>query len=29
LAGTIHDGSMVKVDVAADGVQLIVTPGEL
>lgn len=26
LAGTIHDGSMVKVDVAADGVQLIVTP---
>ena len=29
LAGTIRDGSMVKVDVAADGVQLIVTPGEL
>ncbi len=28
LAGTIRDGSMVKVDVAADGVQLIVTPGE-
>lgn len=26
LAGTIRDGSMVKVDVAADGVQLIVTP---
>ncbi|WP_296630918.1 AAA family ATPase [Rhodoluna sp.] len=29
LAGTIHDGSTVKVDVAADGVQLVVTPGEL
>jgi len=29
LAGTIHDGSMVKVDVATDGVQLIVTPGDL
>ena len=29
LAGTIHDGSFVKVDVAEDGVQLVVTPGEL
>ncbi|MEY3889472.1 MAG: hypothetical protein RI931_594, partial [Actinomycetota bacterium] len=29
LAGTIHDGSMLKVDVATDGVQLIVTPGDL
>lgn len=29
LAGTIRDGSLVKVDVAEDGVQLIVTPGEL
>ena len=29
LAGTIHDGSLVKVDVAEDGVQLVVTPGEL
>ncbi len=28
LAGEIHDGSMVKVDVAPDGVQLIVTPGD-
>ncbi len=29
LAGTIHDGSLVKVDVAEDGVQLVVTPGEI
>ena len=29
LAGTIHDGSLIKVDVAEDGVQLVVTPGEL
>lgn len=29
LAGTIHDGSQVKVDVAPDGVQLIVTPGDI
>jgi ATP-dependent Clp protease ATP-binding subunit ClpB len=28
LAGEIHDGSLVKVDVAEDGVELIVTPGE-
>jgi ATP-dependent Clp protease ATP-binding subunit ClpB len=28
LAGEIHDGSMVKVDVAPDGVRLIVTPGD-
>ncbi|MEY3537927.1 MAG: hypothetical protein RL645_741 [Actinomycetota bacterium] len=28
LAGEIHDGSMVKVDVAEGGVELIVTPGE-
>jgi len=28
LAGEIHDGSLVKVDVAPDGVQLIVTPGD-
>ncbi len=28
LAGSIHDGSIVKVDVAADGVQLIVEPGD-
>ena len=28
LAGAIHDGSLVRVDVAADGVQLIVEPGE-
>lgn len=29
LAGEIHDGSLVKVDVDPEGVQLIVTPGEL
>jgi len=29
LAGTIHDGSLVRVDVAEDGVALIVEPGEL
>lgn len=29
LSGAIHDGSLVKVDVAEDGVQLVVTPGEL
>jgi ATP-dependent Clp protease ATP-binding subunit ClpB len=28
LAGEIHDGSMVRVDVAEDGVQLVVEPGE-
>ena len=28
LAGAIHDGSLVRVDVATDGVQLIVEPGE-
>jgi ATP-dependent Clp protease ATP-binding subunit ClpB len=28
LAGSIHDGSLVKVDVAADGVKLIVEPGD-
>jgi ATP-dependent Clp protease ATP-binding subunit ClpB len=28
LAGAIHDGSIVKVDVAADGVQLLVEPGD-
>jgi ATP-dependent Clp protease ATP-binding subunit ClpB len=28
LAGAIHDGSLVRVDVAADGVQLIVEPAE-
>jgi ATP-dependent Clp protease ATP-binding subunit ClpB len=28
LAGEIHDGSMVRVDVAEGGVELIVTPGE-
>ena len=28
LAGEIHDGSSVRVDVAAGGVDLIVTPGE-
>ena len=28
LAGLIHDGSLVKVDVAADGVKLIVEPGD-
>ena len=28
LAGAIGDGSLVRVDVAADGVQLIVEPGE-
>ena len=28
LAGEIHDGSLVKVDVAEGGVELIVTPGE-
>jgi len=27
LAGTIHDGSLVRVDVAEDGVALIVEPG--
>jgi ATP-dependent Clp protease ATP-binding subunit ClpB len=29
LAGTIHDGSLVRVDVADDGVALIVEPGNL
>ena len=29
LAGTIHDGSLVRVDVADDGVALIVEPGDL
>ena len=29
LAGTIHDGSLVRVDVAEDGVALIVEPGQL
>jgi ATP-dependent Clp protease ATP-binding subunit ClpB len=29
LAGTIHDGSLVRVDVAQDGVALIVEPGNL
>jgi ATP-dependent Clp protease ATP-binding subunit ClpB len=29
LAGTIHDGSLVRVDVAEDGVALIVEPGSL
>ena len=29
LAGTIHDGSLVRVDVAEDGVALIVEPGVL
>ena len=29
LAGTIHDGSLVRVDVAEDGVALIVEPGDL
>ena len=29
LAGTIHDGSLVRVDVAEDGVALIVEPGTL
>ena len=29
LAGTIHDGSLVRVDVAEDGVALIVEPGAL
>ena len=29
LAGTIHDGSLVRVDVAQDGVALIVEPGSL
>ena len=29
LAGTIHDGSLVRVDVAQDGVALIVEPGIL
>jgi ATP-dependent Clp protease ATP-binding subunit ClpB len=29
LAGTIHDGSFVKVDVSEDGLTLSVTPGEL
>jgi ATP-dependent Clp protease ATP-binding subunit ClpB len=28
LAGAIHDGSIVKVDVAMDGVQLLVEPGD-
>ena len=28
LAGTIHDGSLVRVDVAQDGVALIVEPGD-
>ncbi|MFM1972990.1 MAG: hypothetical protein RLZZ345_74 [Actinomycetota bacterium] len=28
LAGAIHDGSLVRVDVASDGVTLIVEPGE-
>ncbi len=29
LAGTIHDGSLVRVDVAQDGVALIVEPGDI
>jgi ATP-dependent Clp protease ATP-binding subunit ClpB len=29
LAGTIHDGSLVRVDVAEDGVALSVEPGEI
>ena len=29
LAGTIHDGSLVRVDVAEDGVALIVEPGQV
>jgi len=29
LAGTIHDGSLVRVDVAEDGVALIVEPGNI
>ena len=29
LAGQIHDGSFVKVDVSEDGVQLEVTPGDI
>ena len=29
LAGTIHDGSLVRVDVAEDGVALIVEPGRV
>jgi ATP-dependent Clp protease ATP-binding subunit ClpB len=29
LAGEIHDGSFVKVDVSEDGVQLEVTPGDI
>jgi ATP-dependent Clp protease ATP-binding subunit ClpB len=29
LAGTIHDGSLVRVDVAQDGVALIVEPGNI
>jgi ATP-dependent Clp protease ATP-binding subunit ClpB len=29
LAGTIHDGSLVRVDVAQDGVALIVEPGSI
>ena len=29
LAGTIHDGSLVRVDVAQDGVALIVEPGNV
>jgi ATP-dependent Clp protease ATP-binding subunit ClpB len=29
LAGTIHDGSLVRVDVAEDGVALIVEPGNV
>jgi ATP-dependent Clp protease ATP-binding subunit ClpB len=29
LAGTIHDGSFVKVDVSEDGLTLSVTPGDL
>ena len=28
LAGSIHDGSLVRVDVASDGVKLIVEPGD-
>jgi len=28
LAGSIHDGSLVRVDVATDGVKLIVEPGD-
>ena len=28
LSGSIHDGSLVRVDVATDGVKLIVEPGE-